>query len=487
MIIFLLAFPVISILFVLFGGRIAKCIAFGSSVAELIVSFVMFSHYQYNSNVQFLFDQPWIPQLGIRFTVGMDGISMLMVLLTNILIPLIILSSFKKEYSRPGLFYGLILLMQTALLGVFTALDAFAYYIFWEMALVPIYFIILMWGGDNRVKVTFKFFIYTMAGSLLMLIAIIFLFFQTTEHSFSHQAFANASSSLSPTVQGWLFWAFFIAFAIKMPVFPFHTWQPDTYTQAPPQGTMLLSGIMLKMGTYSLLRWILPIVPLGVAEWGNVAIILSLISVVYGSLIAIGQKDLKRMFAWSSIAHVGLISAGIFSLTLQGLQGSMIQMLSHGINIVGLFLVAQIIYDRTKTHTMSELGGIISKSPLFAGLFLIILLGSVALPLTDGFIGEFLLLSGIYQYNVWMAAVAGLTIILGAVYMLRAYQRTILGEMNGHTEEFAPLHWNETLVLVCIAGMVIFIGVYPQPILDLTGPAIKNIVDTINNQIYTLR
>ena len=487
MIILLLAFPVISILLVVFGGRYAKWLAFGSSVIELFISHIIYHQFQFGAATQFLFDQPWIPQLGINFTVGIDGISMLMVLLTTILVPLIILSSFKKEYARPGLFYGLILLMQTALLGVFTALDAFAYYIFWEMALVPIYFIILMWGGENRVKVTYKFFIYTMAGSLLMLIAIIFIFFQTPEHSFSHEAFSHASAGLSPTVQGWLFWAFFIAFAIKMPIFPFHTWQPDTYTQAPPQGTMLLSGIMLKMGTYSLIRWILPIVPQGVMDWGNVALILSIISIVYGSLIAISQKDLKRMFAWSSIAHVGLISAGIFSLTVQGLQGGMIQMLSHGINIVGLFFVAQIIFDRTKTSTMSELGGIINKSPVFAGLFLIILLGSVALPLTNGFIGEFLLLSGVYQYNAWMAAVAGLTIILGAVYMLRAYQRSILGEVNGHTEDFAPLQWNETLTLVCIAGMVLFIGIYPQPILDLTGPAIKNIVDTLTNQIHTLR
>src|SRR3569832_420163 len=301
---------------------------------------------------QFLADWMWVQSLGIHFKIGMDGISLLLVLLTNFLVPIIILSSFNREYKNPKLFYSLILFMQMALIGVFIALDGFLFYIFWELALIPIYLICLMWGGADRVRITLKFFIYTLFGSLLMLVGLIYLYLQTPgAHTFDINAFY--ALHLSASEQTWLFWAFFLVFAIKMPVFPFHTWQPDTYTDAPTPGTMLLSGIMLKMGIYGVIRWLIPVVPEGVAKWGEVAMILSVIGIVYASCLAIVQKDLKRLIAYSSIAHVGLIAEGIFTMSKIGMQGAMIQMVSHGIVIVGLFYIIDIIIARTATQKMS--------------------------------------------------------------------------------------------------------------------------------------
>ncbi|RZK46343.1 MAG: NADH-quinone oxidoreductase subunit M, partial [Pedobacter sp.] len=351
---------------------------------------------------------PWIQQLGINFHVGIDGISMITVILTNVLMPLIILSSFKHEYKNANAFYALMLLMQSGLLLVFTALDGFLFYIGWEAALIPIYFICAMWGGKDRIKVNMKFFVYTIAGSLFMLLGIIYLYLQNPANNFDINAFY--ALNLDSYQQGWVFWAFFIAFAIKMPIFPFHTWQPDTYTEAPAPGTMLLSGIMLKMGIYGVTRWLLPIVPQGVNDWICVAMILAVIGIVYASLIAFTQKDAKRLVAYSSIAHVGLIAAGIFTLNTQGLQGVMVQMLSHGINVVGLFFVLDIISSRLKTNKIEELGGLAKVAPQLAIVFLIIVLGTVALPGTNGFIGEFLLLYSVYNHSIWLGAIAGLTI-----------------------------------------------------------------------------
>ncbi|MGZ5243121.1 MAG: complex I subunit 4 family protein [Bacteroidia bacterium] len=484
---FLIAWPLITGLLVLLAGnKNARFTALVSTLVQFGVTLFVLYGFNPAGGTQHVLDLSWIPDFGIRFHVGMDGISMMMVLLANLLMPLIILSSNSVNYSRAAVFYCLALIMQSAMVGVFVSLDAFLYYIFWELALIPIYFIVLIWGGKDRVKITFKFFIYTLLGSLFMLIGFIYLYFLTPDtHSFGLDAFM--ALDLDRNTQSWIFWALFIAFAIKMPIFPFHTWQPDTYTTAPTQGTMLLSGIMLKMGVYSVIRWLLPIVPQGVEEWSQLVMILSIIGIVYASWIAISQKDIKRLFAYSSIAHVGLISAGIFSLTLNGLQGSMIQMLSHGINVVGLFYIAHIIYSRTQTNDMPTLGGIVHQAPKFATLFLIILFGTVALPLTNGFIGEFLLLLGVYEYSSWMAFFAGLTIILGAVYMLRVYQFTMLGEPKSHVGKFEDLTINEGIVLATIAGLVLFIGVYPKPFLELTEPAIKTLLETINNQNISLR
>lgn len=476
----LIFFPLLVAVAALLAGAQAKRIALFGSIIEFALSIVMAVQFDPNGGRQFGMDYWWIQNLGISFKVAVDGISLLLVLLTTFLVPIIILSSFRHEYKNPGLFYSLILLMQMALVGVFVALDGFLFYVFWELALIPIYLICLIWGGSDRVRITLKFFIYTLFGSLLMLVALIYLYLQTpAPHTFDINALY--SLHLSDPEQRWIFWAFFAAFAIKMPLFPFHTWQPDTYTDSPTPGTMLLAGIMLKMGIYGVIRWLLPLAPQGVHDYGMLALILSIIGIVYASSIALVQKDFKRLIAYSSIAHVGLISAGIFTLTLQGLQGGMIQMLNHGINVVGLFFIADIIMSRMKTRQMQELGGIRNVAPVFATYFVIVLLATVALPLTNGFVGEFMLFTGVYQYNAWMAGVAGLSIILGAVYMLVAYQKITLGEKNSLTGNFTDLHVTEKLVLIPLVIMIFWIGIYPKPLLDIAEPSLKAIQDVISS------
>jgi len=462
-------------------GGAAKISALGFALLSLCVTIGLLTQFTPDATTQFAVNYPWIQQLGINFHVGIDGISMITVILTNVLMPLIILSSFKHEYKNANAFYALMLFMQSGLLLVFTALDGFLFYIGWEAALIPIYFICAMWGGKDRIKVNMKFFVYTIAGSLFMLLGIIYLYLQNPANNFDINAFY--ALNLDSYQQGWIFWAFFIAFAIKMPIFPFHTWQPDTYTEAPAPGTMLLSGIMLKMGIYGVIRWLLPVVPQGVNDWICVAMILSVIGIVYASLIAFTQKDAKRLVAYSSIAHVGLIAAGIFTLNTQGLQGVMVQMLSHGINVVGLFFVLDIITSRLKTNKIEELGGLAKVAPQLAIVFLIIVLGTVALPGTNGFIGEFLLLYSVYNHSIWLGAIAGLTIIFGAVYMLRMYQKVMLGTTNELTLTFTDIKGTEKLVLYTICVLIVVMGVYPKPILHLSEAAVQQLLEQVNQKL----
>src|SRR6267154_2129751 len=459
---------------------LAKYLAFFGSLAVLLVSLVIAFQFDKAQGVQFIIDKVWIASLRINFSVGIDGISLLLVLLTTVLMPGIILTSLRDE-SKPSSFYSLILLMQSALIGVFIARDGFLLYLFWEIALIPVYFICLVWGGENRGRITLKFFIYTLTGSLFMLVALIYLYFKTPSHTFAIQALYDAGRNLEETQQTFVFVALFLAFAIKMPVFPFHTWQPDTYTVAPVQGTMLLSGIMLKMGIYGVIRWLIPIVPLAVKEWGMIAIILSVIGIVYGSCIAIVQKDFKRVIAYSSIAHVGLIAAGLLTLSVVGMQGAMIQMLSHGIIVFALFYIVEIIDVRTKTRDLSHLGGIRNVAPMLASVFIIVMLGSVALPLTSGFVGEFLLINSLVQYKLWIGAVAGLTIILGAVYMLRTFQKSMSGETNALTALLSDLNYHERLVLYPVVILIVLIGVYPGPLLGISEAAVTNLLSLYSN------
>ena len=477
----IILFPLGCSLFVFTKGSKPFVWALVASIVNFVLTLLMLGSFVPDASTQFLIDYTWIESLGIHFKLGIDGISMMMVLLTNLLIPIIILASSKHQYKNPNAFYSLIFFMQAGLLIVFTAMDAFLFYVGWEAALIPIYFICAIWGGENRIRVNMKFFVYTIAGSLIMLIAIIYLHLQTPDNSYDIASFYNLN--LPANIQGWIFGAFFLAFAIKMPVFPFHTWQPDTYTEAPTAGTMLLAGIMLKMGIYGAIRWLIPIAPLGFAEWGQTALILSVIGIVYASIIAFTQKDLKRLVAYSSIAHVGLIAAGIFAWNVQGLQGAMIQMLSHGINVVGMFFVLDILIRRLNTRQIGSMGGIAKVAPFLAVCFLIILLGTVALPLTNGFIGEFLLLMGVYNYSIWYAAVAGLTIIFGAVYMLRMYQTVMLGPVNELTKSFVAIDTTEKSVLIIICVLIIIIGVYPQPLLHISEAAVTNLVDQVNQKI----
>ncbi|MBC7923516.1 MAG: NADH-quinone oxidoreductase subunit M [Ferruginibacter sp.] len=472
----LIALPVVSALLLLaLSGENVKRVAFVASLAEFALALVAASQVAPEAGSQLAVSYPWIESAGIRFSVGMDGISLLLVILTTLLVPLIVLTTFGHSYQNPAAFYALVLFMEAALVGVFTARDAFLFYLFWEAALIPVYFLAGIWGGKDRIRITFKFFLYTIFGSLFMLLAFAYLYFQTPG---AHSADVNAlyALNLDAGEQSWLFWALFIAFAVKMPVFPFHTWQPDTYVESPAPATMLLSGIMLKMGIYGLIRWLLPVVPEGVDQWGATAMILSIVGIVYGSVIAVQQNDMKRLVAYSSLAHVGLMSAGVFTRTTSGLQGAVIQMLAHGINVVGLFFIIDIITRRTKTRDLERLGGITQQTPALTVCFVILMLGSVALPLTSGFVGEFLLLSGLYTYNPWYGAIAGLTIILGAVYLLRMFQKAMLGPKIEAAAPFADLTFLEKAVLFPLVFMVFWIGLYPNSFLNLTGPAVADIL-----------
>ncbi|MES2278272.1 MAG: NADH-quinone oxidoreductase subunit M [Bacteroidota bacterium] len=478
----LIFLPLLAALALVFiKNETAKYAALFFAVAELALSVFFVAKFIPIAAVQFAVDQPWIPQFGIYFSAGIDGINIIPVILTTLMVPIIILTTFKHEYTKANIFYALILFMQTGLLVVFTALDGFLFYVGWEAALIPIYFISALWGGENRIKVTLKFFIYTFAGSLFMLVALIYLYTQNPGKTFDiHQFY---SLTLSAKQQGWLFWAFFLAFAIKMPIFPFHTWQPDTYTEAPSGGTMMLSGIMLKMGIFGLIRWLIPIVPQGFNEYYPIAITLSVIGIVYASIIAFRQKDGKRLVAYSSIAHVGLISAAVFAWNIIGMQGVMIQMLNHAINVVGLFFVWDIISRKLNTRDIASLGGIAKNAPWFATSFLVITLGTVALPLTNGFIGEFLLLNGVYYYNIKLAVVAGTTIILGGVYMLRMYKNVMQGPTNDLTVTFTDITGSERVVMVIICALIIVIGVYPHPIMHLSDAAVTDLVNTVTKKL----
>jgi len=482
MILFLILWPLATALglYVLRPAN-AKVVAFASSLVELVVSLLIVIQFKHQDAAMWTYQVPWIPSLGINFSVGMDGISLLLVLLTTGLVPFILLSSFKMPNQKSANFYALVLLMQMALVGVFTALDGFLFYVFWEMALIPIYFICLIWGDESRVPVTFKFFVYTLAGSLFMLLALLFLYYQTPgNHSFDIHALYKAGRELSTFQQGIIFWGLFLAFAIKMPIFPFHTWQPDTYTAAPMEGTMLLSGIMLKMGFYGLIRWLLPLVPLGVKEWGFTAITLSVIGIVYASIVAINQKDFKRLIAYASIAHVGLISAGLLTSSKLGMQGALIQMISHGILAFALFYICEIISTRSNTRIITSLGGLRTSAPILTTIFVVVILGTIALPFTSGFVGEFLLLNALFQYNMVLGAVGGLTIILGAVYLLPAFQYMMLGKNNAPGADIADLTRHEKIVLYPIVVLVFVIGIHPDPLLKISEVAVTDLLEVFS-------
>ncbi len=477
----LLFFPLVGSIACLLNKNYAKQTALISSIITLGFAVTMLSHFEADASTQFLVDIAWIPQFGINFKAGIDGISMLMVLLTTGLVPLIILSGFNRTFKNPSALFSLVLFMQSGLLIVFTALDAFLFYVGWEASLIPIYFIAAIWGGENRIKVTMKFFIYTFMGSLFMLLGIIYLHLQTANNSYDLAAFY--ALDLDTVTQGWLFWCFFIAFAVKIPIFPFHTWQPDTYTESPTIGTMLLAGIMLKMGIYGLIRWLIPVVPLGFMEWKQLAMILCIIGVVYGSVIAFTQRDIKRLIAYSSISHVGLIAAGVFAWNIQGVQGALIQSLSHGINVIGLFFAADIIIDRLKTREITVMGGVAKIAPRFAIVVTIIILGAVGLPLTNGFIGEFLLLNSVYEFNIWAAAFAGLTIIFSSVYLLRMYKHVFQGSLNELTASFKDIKGSEMVLFTIVCALVIIIGVYPQPILHISEAAVNGLIGQVNSKL----
>jgi NADH-quinone oxidoreductase subunit M len=452
----------------------------GSIIEAIIVAYVLIQSSQSANAIAISY--PWIPEAGLSFSLWVDGINGILIGLTGLLIPFIIGSTANTDRANNPVYQGLILTMQTALLGSFLAKDAFLFYFFFEASLLPIYFLSAQFGGENRIAITFKFFVYTLFGSLFLLIGLIYVYLRTpgAVGSADIDVLVETARSLPATSQNYLFLAFFIAFAIKMPIFPFHTWQPDTYTTSPAQGSMLLGGIMLKMGTYGVIRLVLPMFPLGMITWGTTVTILSVIGIIYGSIIAIQQKDAKRLIAYSSFAHVGLMSAGILTGSLAGIQGALYQMLSHGINIVGLFFIIEIIERRTKTRELAQLGGITQASYMLSVAFVVLSLGSVALPLTNGFIGEFLLLKSIFDQDMWIGIIAGITIILGAVYTLRLIQKSIFGNVSRITKEFEDLTSAEKIVLVPLVILVLVGGIFPQTVLNYSTESVEKLTQLLN-------
>jgi NADH-quinone oxidoreductase subunit M len=471
----------------------SKYLALGIALVQMLLTFYILSDFDFgptvDSKLQYEITYPWSQFIKSTLHFGIDGMSMLLLLLTNILAPIIILSSFNENVSYRNTFYGLILLMQFGLVGVFTSLDGLLFYIFWEVTLIPIWLIAGLWGQENkRFEFTTKFFVYTFVGSLFMLAGLIYVY----NHSASFALTDLYNAQLNETQQTVVFWFIFFAFAVKLPVFPFHTWQPDTYTYSPTQGSMLLAGIMLKMAIYGVMRYLLPITPIPIAGIsGQIVLILAIIGIVHGALIAIIQTDMKKIIAYSSFSHVGLMVAGIFasavvtlrgSFNIEGAEGALVQTFAHGINVAGLFYCCDILYKRFKSRDIRQMGGLAKVAPKFAVLFLIIILGSMGVPLTNGFIGEFILLKSVYDFNGTAAVIAGLTIILAAVYLLRFYGKAMFGQGDEAVLSTAQdLSAVEFSVLASLAVFVIVLGVFPQPVIDMVGSSVRFIYGSMAN------
>lgn len=480
----LIVIPLLSGLLTFFiqSERSAKSWALISSFISLGVSILGLTIMNQYENLHA--DYTWMPSLGSNFSVALDGMGQLLCLLTAIAFPLVFIATWNSSYKKPGSFFALMLLSQAGLMGVFLSVDALLFYFFWELALIPAYFLCSIWGGERRIPVTFKFFIYTFIGSLLMLVGIIYVYSKTPDQSFALNSFYNAA--LEPSSQQWIFWLFFVAFAIKMPIFPFHTWQPDTYEQSPTATTMILSGVMVKMGVFAVIRWLVPVVPVASWAWGDTVSILCVTGMIYASLIAMRQDDIKRLIAYSSIAHIGLMCLAIFATNNTGMQGVMIQMFNHGINIIGLWIVVELIERQYGTRKMSELGGIAQTSPVLAIMLVVVALANIALPLTNGFIGEFLMFNGVFnsgvsKYNYVFAALAVVTVILSAVYTLNMIQKIFYGNTSNLTANGKDIVLNEKLVLSIVVILILVIGVYPKPMLELT----QSTVDSILSRMIT--
>jgi NADH-quinone oxidoreductase subunit M len=404
-------------------------------------------------------------RIGFNASFQMSGPSTAMALLTSLAAFLIPITSFSSNQVSAHRFYGWMMIMIGAMMGAFITTNALFFYLCYELALIPIFFIMLKWGhGQHLVKIVTRFFLYTLFGSLFMLLSMLYVQSTMEFPSFELVDMIKAANALSAQEQGWVFAGFFIAFAVKMPVFPFHSWQPSTYDHSPIQGTMMLAAVMLKMATFGLAYWVLPMVPKGISEHGQWAVVLSVISVVYASLMAINQKRFKMLIAYSSVAHVGMISAGLLSNTDQGTIGGYFEMFSHGLLAIALFSVYSIINHRIGHDQMNEMGGIRTTNPTFAFLFFILVMGSVALPFTSGFVGEFLLIQGLSHISLVWAGIAGLSVILGAAYMLRGFQKMMLGSA---ATPFAALTREESWMLGGLVLTVIVLGIYPAPLLNL--------------------
>ncbi len=451
----------------------AKLFAFLSSVATFIISLHLFYRFDAaKGGMQFEESAPWIQTAFYRVNhhLGIDGISLFLVILTTFITPLAILSTWMSVKQRVKGFMISVLVLETGMIGVFCALDLVLFYVFWEVMLIPMYFLIGVWGGERRIYAAVKFILYTMAGSLLMLLAILYLFFANGASTFDLQQIAanlmSGTLHLTAREEFWLFSAFFLAFAIKIPLFPFHTWLPDAHVEAPTAGSVLLAAVLLKMGTYGLLRFCLPLFPATAIATAPYISVLALIGIVYGALVSMVQPDLKKLVAYSSVSHMGLVVLGIFAFTIQGMEGATLQMLNHGLSTGALFLLVGMIYDRRHTRMIADFGGLAHRNPILATFFLIVTFSSIGLPGLNGFVGEVLVLVGVFARNHIYSGVAATGMILGAVYMLWMYQRVFLGKVtNPANAKMGDIGNRERLILLPIVAVMLWIGVYSSPFL----------------------
>jgi NADH-quinone oxidoreductase subunit M len=431
------------------------------------------------AEMQFVERADWIRAFHVQYLLGIDGISLLLLLLTSLLTFLATLSSWQAITERVKEYYVFMLLLEVGMIGVFVSLDLVLFYVFWEVMLVPMYFLIGIWGGERKLYAAIKFFLYTLFGSVVMLVGILVLYFQY--HTFDLMAMLQSGIVLPLALQSWVFLAFFLGFAIKVPMFPFHTWLPDAHVEAPTAGSVLLAGVLLKMGTYGFVRFSLPLFPEASRKFVPLLVVLALISIIYGALVSLMQKDMKKLIAYSSVSHMGFVMLGLFTFSPMAVKGAVLQMINHGISTGALFLIVGVLYERRHTRLISEFGGLSSRLPLYAAVFLIMTLSSIGLPGLNGFIGEFMILMGAWNVNWVWAAVAATGIILGAAYMLWLYQRVMFGRLeNPANQSLKDLTVRELATFIPLLVLAFWIGVFPKPFLDLIDKPVAKIVRIVN-------
>ena len=462
----------------------AKWVAMATTVATFLVSlFILFGFDPSNTDFQFVEQRPWL--LGLSYKMGVDGISVLFVMLTTVLMPLVIAACWSVE-TRVKEYMIAFLLLETLMLGVFMALDLVLFYLFFEAGLIPMFLIIGIWGGKNRIYASFKFFLYTFLGSVLMLVAIVAMFKQagTTDipalmaFTFASDDFSVLGFNVSGGMQTMLWLAFFASFAVKLPMWPVHTWLPDAHVQAPTAGSVVLAAILLKLGGYGFLRFSLPMFPIGSEVLGPLVLWLSVIAIVYTSLVALVQEDMKKLIAYSSVAHMGYVTIGIFAVNQQGIDGAIFQMISHGFISSALFLCVGVIYDRMHTREIDAYGGLVNRMPAYALIFMFFTMANVGLPGTSGFVGEFLVLVGIFQVNTWIATIATTGVILSAAYALWLYRRVVMGDLIKESlRTITDMTTRERFIFVPLVFMTLLLGVYPALVLDIIGPSVAALVE----------
>jgi NADH-quinone oxidoreductase subunit M len=456
-------------------ARNARATALWTSLATFVVSIFLWVGFDNSTaNFQFVEKVSWIPSFGINYHMGVDGISVFFVLLSTFLTPICILASWESIQHRVKEFMIAFLVLETLMVGMFCALDFILFYVFFEAVLIPMFLIIGIWGGQRRVYAAFKFFLYTLTGSVLMLIAILAIYFEAETTDVP----TLLKTALDPRMQLWLWLAFFASFAVKVPMWPVHTWLPDAHVEAPTAGSVILAGVLLKMGAYGFLRFSVPILPYATEYFTPLIYALSVIAIIYTSLVALAQEDMKKLIAYSSVAHMGFVTIGIFTLTYQGVQGAVIQMISHGFVSGALFLCVGVIYDRIHTREISRYGGLVERMPKYALVFMVFTLASIGLPGTSGFVGEFLILVGAFKANTWVAALATIGIILGAAYMLFLYRRVVFGKLEkADLKAILDLSPREIAIFVPLIVVTIWMGIYPAPFLEVMDASIANLIE----------